>query len=73
MDVVVIKQVCMGINMSLIPPGCEAGAYVPKRAYDELKEQYDNLLYASQRLAESKRTKPDRQPEDLSGVRAEVQ
>ena len=56
MLVVMIKPVFAGINMSLIPPGCEIGAYVTKREYDELKEMYENLLYVSQELAKSKRT-----------------
>lgn len=62
----ILKVSPMVPGVALVTPREAAGGqYVPLatyeallRAHEELKGQYDNLLYASQRLAESRRTQP---------------
>lgn len=59
MRVIEIRPLVAG--MTLVPRDVEPGAYVSKAEYDRLKEMYDNLLYASERLCErrSRPTKPE--------------
>lgn len=72
-------------GVALVPRDAKAGQYVPLesyekllREYEQLKEMYDNLLYASQRLVagpRERRTRDegDRESADVSELRTEVQ